>query len=931
MDEQQFAQRLLALLQRNPNINVAEYFRNDPVFRDFQRITQFRHYRADEQQQILKLLIPALVEQLGTQCPALIESISTYCPSLIARKELFIPALIEKNQLEYGNTAVLFAKFSFKESVPEEDCRCKKYRPSNNGCVLTCDGTGMFDTPEECANINQQFQQPTTMYYHYAIGFGSLDPGYTDESVIQYGGSQNGWIFVGPSGEKIVSCQRRWFDGVTEIEHPIYESFYPNCTTGQGLSLASNPDFSRWIGESGARFRDSQIDVYYAGRFRYLGNMMMLDLTGYRSLGQDWPSVGMGGFKSVTYTYPQKPTDLGLANHYVWRWDAGDREAEVTNYNFYIMCQGNKFYPARNESGVGSLGRLRNWNRYGKITGYETRTITSVPASWPAPPWQDPTPSKYKYTYIQLYLGGDRREPLYLGEFKLDNAFIGPYGVFPEITSLGEDGHTPFTDNYWVNSSDATSNLYRNKLILDGDILLPSWVEKGETYGGSGVAQLTTKNTYEVNKLAVTEVFNTRGGSTRSSNWSSYFKAHVVKLSEEETEICIKHHVSRRFKRFHVDEYGYKSAVYDVIWCEITMVKIYRGSVSTRTYKFPEDVATDRRNWTSTWCKNWIHTENEYIGFSYGQIDINERGDSLIPDHPNTTGFWNHKLSYDNWPKLANGNDTLASLRYLCANLSWRKQNIGVQSPELDGYPVNHLAPLTIGTNFKALSDKLMMYEVKANQSFQFIKQISGVNKTLNILLPEMIKQQDVEAFVRYGEVEKLLPDHQNIYYWKEETYSWPRPHTVMYNNSNYNQYKTFQFKSSSIKVAKTKIFKIPEDSVILEISCYIDPLKLENSSSIIKPQIYESQFTYEERENTFVVEGVRRWLDNSVIPGIADIPDNYYSGSRIIDWALPNIAIPWNASPKTLTGCNETHTFQGDYTFQLDGNPHIKGYCEPS
>lgn len=93
MDEQQFAQRLLALLNRNPNINLAEYFRNDPAFQEFVRITQFRHYRADEpQQQLLKSIIPALIE-----------SVAIEVPGLIATKEIFIPALIQKpgEQLAY--------------------------------------------------------------------------------------------------------------------------------------------------------------------------------------------------------------------------------------------------------------------------------------------------------------------------------------------------------------------------------------------------------------------------------------------------------------------------------------------------------------------------------------------------------------------------------------------------------------------------------------------------------------------------------------------------------------------------------------------------------------------------------------------------------------------------------------------------------------
>lgn len=800
MDERQFAQRLLALLNRNPNINLAEYFRNEPAFQEFIRITQFRHYRADEpQQQLLKLLIPALIE-----------SVAMEVPGLIATKELFVPALIQKTQAEYGAIAVLFAKFRFVTEFPTELCRCVRYQPLANGCAPICNGDGVFETPEECADFRNNASGGVVNRY-YATAQNSAWMGFqSTNSLTEVAPSAN--LFVLKFGSTPMIRQENLLVGGTYV--------------------------SRWVGQGGGYYEEKDLDLYYVGaEFWRPGGVVQLELTGYNYSSPNGISFNFSDFKSVQGSYPQDPIQIfGLQGC----------------MTFIIP-----------DNRISQVSRPR-----GVLQGFANVPFTASPPVFPAAPTPVYPNNEGKYTILQLYLGGDRETPLLLGEFLLRR-------------SLGLSD-TAFLFDRLVPSQDDQSYIYQ-KWLADADYFLPEWAST-ET-AGDGFTYIKAPSTDD-NKKAIVALFtwtNTDGFNPEN------FQSYIVKLSETESEICIKYQTFKQVKR--IAQVGSSSYVeYKVIWCEIIIMKVSGGSVSRRTYNYPEAVSVDPRNWAAAWCKNWVKSEDDYSPSSTGTVEF---------------------FTKENINTLFNNVEPAI---YLDAHLkgirgSWRNQ-----SPEAVLFPANSKSTCLKGVNFTTIDNKLYALDAKLNQSFK----INRNDKEYTVLMPEAIKHQTTEVFVRFGEVERL--DYENFYYTNDGKLT-----NYYY---RFDNYRIWQLKGTP-RAVKAKVFKIPSDSIILEISANLEPSKFEASSLIIKPQIYQSPFSYYYENIILIKVADVTFLDSNsrLNPETSEQNFNYNVSPFNASWLFGT-----GVTPYTLIGCgNQNYTFPSPYETYRPSflDPIIKGYCE--
>lgn len=825
MDEQQFAQRLLALLQRNPNVNLAEYFRNEPAFQEFVRITQFRHYRADEQEQILKLLIPVLIEQIGIASPGLVEIISNACPSLIASKELFVPALIQKTQAEYGAIAVLFAQFRFVTEFPTELCRCVRYQPLQNGCALTCNGDGAFETAEQCAQFRANASSGMINRYYATRQNNEWVALRSSTSLTEIAPSVN--LFVAKSG----------FIPMIRQENVLVNGNY----------------VSKWVGQNGGYYDEKDIDLYYVGaEFWRPNGIVQLELTGYGWLSPNGNNFNQADFRSVQASYPQNPIPL----------------FELQN------CQ--TFTIPNNRISTVSSPR-------GILKGFATVSTPVSPPSFPASTTVSPN-NEGKYTILQLYLGGDRETPLLLGEFLIRTGLLASniWGINLSDTALLYNGQL---------SSQSEPYYIYQKWLADEKYFLPEWMSTQQSNGQRFAKVSTTDD----NKKAILSTFT----NIDQFNLAN-FKCHLVKLSETESEICIKYQTFKQVKGIRVE--GSSSYVeYNIIWCEIIIIKVNRGSVSKKTYKYPEEVVTDPRNWTSPWCKNWEHTGDKG-DFSYLDVASIWRSGN----------FWQHQNVNNSFP----GKFELSS--YLEGNLAALHQRWGDQSPEIYNFPVNSKSCCAKGVNFISFNNKLYSLDAKVNQSFKVTKN----NKQYTVLLPEIIKHQTTEVMVRFGEPEKI--DYNNNYFAS---------------NGNLKDFKYEFFGNRTLwqlkgvpKVFKSKVYKIPSDSIIFEISAGIDPIKFEASTLAFNPQIYETEFSYYYEGIVMIKIADVSFLDsnNRLNPETSEqaISENTsmfgYLGSMVL-------RAKYN-TPYSLTRCNEpNYTFPSAYEdyYSIRKPPIIKGYCE--
>lgn len=185
MNENEIARRILALLKANPQVKLDNLSSAELRQLDSTRITQFRHYREDEQIAILKLLVPALIESCEILVPTLIES----C-------EIFVPALIFKSQMLFADIGALTYKvIRYEGAHPEELCPCDaRWVPAAEGCILACDGNGEFSSQEECENFRNGGSGglPGTLRISARVTWSQVSPDPTNPTHFP-GGFPDGW------------------------------------------------------------------------------------------------------------------------------------------------------------------------------------------------------------------------------------------------------------------------------------------------------------------------------------------------------------------------------------------------------------------------------------------------------------------------------------------------------------------------------------------------------------------------------------------------------------------------------------------------------------------------------------------------------------------------------------------------------------------
>lgn len=321
MNEQDFAQRLLALLNRNPNVNLNDYFRNDPAFQEFVRITQFRHYRGDEQQQLLKLIIPALVESVGMQIPGLIET-----------KEIFIPALIEVNKVRFGDAAVLFYTVEkLPGPVPGELCRCnRRFAPTLSGCVqVDCASQeGRYQSEEECSS--QGYGGSATVQVYSCI-----DP--LGGAEAWQGGFADGWFRPFPGND-----ERQCYVVLDKVSGRKITGFVRQ-------NSGATPSYWQSSDAPNVPIPWSEVDVYYVGtRYGYSeGSGIRSDLERV-ALG-NFPLAGAWGVNGTT------PPPTGSVFYESFTYDANGVMREFFTYRGTINSWANRSYNLPSSSPPGSI------------------------------------------------------------------------------------------------------------------------------------------------------------------------------------------------------------------------------------------------------------------------------------------------------------------------------------------------------------------------------------------------------------------------------------------------------------------------------------------------------------------------------------------------------------------------------------------------
>lgn len=830
MDEQQFVRRLLELLNRNPNINLNDYFRNDPQLQELIRITQFRHYRASDRQEILKLLIPALIESVGMSVPSLIET-----------KEIFIPALIEITKADYGLVSVLFGKFKFYNSFPEDLCTCKKWMPTSNGCVLTCNGEGMFDTQQECENFRNTGsphggnpEEPIKFYYAVKNFGDTWLAGRLQNAYEEYGPSSN--LFVAKAGNIKLTGQ-------------LYNPMEPD----DALKVT-------WTGENGGSFFNHEVDLYYVGAEKYyrLGNFfdfqLELNSSGYLGVGGAVSSDPRSQFKSINFCWPENPID---------KWDLAGAKTFTQSVDPTL------------------------WLYRGELLGYEVLQADSIMPVFPTSPNPYPSDDNGNYWGLELFLGGDREVPISLGEFLINASPI------PSSVQSVEKA---------VEIKDEEMSWYQ-----EGNLLLPDWMQ----------FDLPTKTIrYE-------------GGDKNKLNnlnlryWSEIpnIRSYAVKLSETETEVVVKYSTFRKFKRISSG-----TVLYDIMWCQIAVIKVSRGNIERKNFKYPETVECDPRNWAAPYFKNWYCSQipDESPG-ALPEHRLDQYSDTEISYNPFSgspaRGFFYIKTGYGQFafPEMA---------KYLFANTLQLREWIG-QNWEVFAYPLNPQAMHTKGVNFNVSNNKLCAWDIKPNQSIEIEKN----SRSYILPLLDAIKFSSVDAYIKYGELKRPEVVEGGYDNYQEFEYFYPVPYFALYNDE-YLDNRNFSFKPNP-KIAKTKIYKIPDDCFVIEATAFVDPVKLETSSIVLPPQLYQSVFQYSgPYEGDAPIEVLVQWLDNNWPTAFEALtPIQKY----FLETTITSLAPIYNredGQPTILFACGNNQTSLPPRSGpQFDGyrprnNVILRGYC---
>lgn len=834
--------------------------------------------------------------QVNRRYIAEVESSTNKTPVLFTNKEeIKVPILFSENKKEYGNVGVLFAKFKTYDEDPFELCKCKKYQALQGECVEVCNQDGEFETLEDCNQFRGNATGGSiTNYYAIANHNAGFNPGKPPSNWRTWGEpAWNAYTVFTVGGVAIERCLDILFttNELGQTKYALTQSNYKHC------GLLEYPNVKRWLGVDGNTYSDSEVILYFVGVWQWYDFGMTLELRrNYYSY--DNTRIGNQGFATGIPQYPP-PTGGQVFIHMDIDYSLGSQES-IT-----VECEGQGSVVLPPET---RLGYIRWFAAKGKLNGYQSETLTFNPPPLPTRPRTNSNTGKY--LTIEYYLGGDRREPLKLGEYYIDNTYID-YRLLQQ----------PFTETIpsKLTQGDIPDSILR-KFNLDGNLLYPSWFkyERGEndyqyTFKGNEHEKIIT-NIYQ-------SLIGDSGNFTNGNIFTDTLKvvANIVRLSEFESEVCIKYGV------VNTSRYEVGSRANIANWCHIDIIKVNKGSVSKTTYKHPETVTVDVRNLTAPWCTNWLYAKESTIGNTYygsEREQLNYFGGE--GDRELTT-----ICHYSNWKRFLKPEIA----QYLKSNLETIKSSVKTQHYEVFSTPASKSQLGLYGINFRIIGDKLYATDVIPHQPVKVIATRHTGEKEYITCLGTAIKYKDVEAYIRFGETERTAPSD----------------YTDMHNSTTVRSIietlvdqATFMYKT--YKTAKTKIFKIPEDVVILEISPYIEPSKIEDST-ILLPDIKFTSFLatiITDTEGIGIIYGatIRNTLNwvNSHIPKTRStvlyqeyttnsILNKYYKYYRAY---FSYIELPSDNNPFVFKTCNNITTeYPFEYQSIIYGVPIIEGFCE--
>lgn len=821
-----------------------------------------------------------------------VESSTNKTPILFTNEEeIKAPILFSENKKEYGNVGVLFFKYKSYQEYPEELCKCKKWQPLQGRCVQVCNENGEFETEEECNQFrNTSNAGSVTNYYsisNYGNGFvrGKRSSFWTAYNQPEY----NAYTFTTIGGIPIKDCLYIFSIDVLDNngqptgqrEYAFTLSYYTDC------GLNEHPEVKRWVGIDDQLYSDSEVIMYFAGVHQQYNYGMELILKRGYSTYDNSRYLGNSGFASISSQYPP-PTGGNVFVHF-------DISIKALLGGLTVQCD-YQSTPVYIPEGT-QLGYARYFRNFGKLNGYLEESLTFTPPPLPnAPtPPESYNPDYINHVSVEFYLGGDRREPLKLGEYYA--------GLETYDTGFKKDYDSGNYQKFFKMHSQDSS--YRTvKYLEDGNILLPSWF-KPAVYG--------TVKGFEFNGTETENAFRigASGGSSYGTSpiytlLSRFIIANIVRLSEDETEICVKYGVFNK-SRYEVINQS-PSRRTDTIWCNIDIIKVNKGNISKTTYKYPEVPAVDARNWSAPWCTNWFHSRNGVIG-AIGSQQSNWYGSNGDIDNSSIIGFGNH-LNYIR-PEIA---------QYLAGVLRIQKTHFTLQSTEFNAIPVDKKQIINMGVNFRIISDKLNMYDILPYQPVIVRVTRENIEKEYTVCMASAIKYKDIDVYIRFGESERTAPDN--------------------YNEGNNYLYGVARYESSfgfnSWKSAKAKVFKIPEDSIILEISPFINLDKIEQSTLILPDIVYSSNLVTEILgQEEYVVgkenKGIVKWV-NTYIPPVSNIKYTYQNNTYYGYYKAADSTLFYDyyyTEPFKFISCNNVTT-EVPYSSntRLYGAVVIEGWC---
>lgn len=829
------------------------------------------------------------------------ESSSNKTPILFTNKEeIKAPILVSENKIEYGNVGVLFAKFKTYEEYPSELCKCEKWQPLKDKCVKVCDENGEFDTEQECntfranRNAGQSDRYFATSDYNGFFNGGKAASFWTEYNQPKI----NGYTFTTLNGIPIKECLYIPFTNVYDEQgnptnnkkYALTKSYYKNC------GLEEYPDIERWVDINGDLHKDSEVIMYFAGVFQqYNYGMELVLINGYKTY--DNTPIGNNGIGQLSNQYPA-PLGGNVFTHEDISIQVGQGEAYAVKCDYQDEAV---MLPPYTQ-----LGYCRYFRTYGKLNNYLKETIYFNPPALPDKVQPIEADNNEKYVSIEFYLGGDRKEPIKLGEYFLEKKLTRFYR---------------FTNNYSFEIFDYPYDR-QSEYEKEGNLLYPSWfnVNNNNTYFFNG----------NEHQQLITSIYEYLRSSNGLLNSLARFNiaAYIVRLNENETEICIKH------GRFNQSYYENSIRKTDTLWCNIDIIKVNKASIEKTTYKYPDTPIVSSENWASPWCTNWSYAKE-------GVITTNSQTDSYQVNYPTTNGDIDNTSirAFNNYKKFKK--PELA--QYLSSNLALLKTYFNRQTFEITSIPVdkNQLSG-GYGCNFRVIEDNLYCYDIIPYQPVKVKAIRNNIEKDYIPILMTAIKNKDVEVYLRYGETQRTTPTEYFDYY----NYGGKKEQISLL-----HKYGTFNFKE--YKTIKTKIFKIPEDSLLLEISPYVNTSKIQNSTLILPDILFSSNLvnvSYDRSGENEIVEfkNIIKWT-NSFIPqldSVGTLVHTYQWGNE--SYIRPeyrnltdktyyyyyvyqsNLTLPNNEEPFLFTECNNnTIEYPYIYRSKLNNTPIIEGFCE--